>query len=255
MLKVIDYNFNLHSRKIPGMTRGMSVTYLSGLSYVDCGISCDTFNVIHITNGALLTAQELSDAVDHFRNKNFAFCIWISRENLSSPVEELFRNVSVRLQNTEPGMVLDLTAYQPVPDLPAKHIIIVRTPEEFKDFADVISASGSSTDEKTRKYFELTAEKYLDPSNGISLAVYYDSNKAVSVVELFSSSTETLGLYGFATLSTHRGKGIGSSLFKFTLNKAKEDGFKNVILQASEDGIGIYERYGFRTHTIYYEFA
>lgn len=60
---------------------------------------------------------------------------------------------------------------------------------------------------------------------------------------------------GFATLKDYRGLGIGSALFTFALNDAKRAGYRHIILQATKDGLGIYQKYGFKTVTNYYEYA
>jgi ribosomal protein S18 acetylase RimI-like enzyme len=72
---------------------------------------------------------------------------------------------------------------------------------------------------------------------------------------MFSSGNGNLGFYALATLENYRGKGIGSAVMTFALNKAKMLGYRNVILQASEDGIKIYQKLGFEIKTVYYEFA
>lgn len=38
------------------------------------------------------------------------------------------------------------------------------------------------------------------------------------------------------------------------LNYAKQAGYKTAILQASEDGFRIYQKFGFRAVTTYYEY-
>jgi GNAT superfamily N-acetyltransferase len=255
MLKSSDYNFNLHSWKIPAKTNGMSVMRSESLTYVDSGLSCDTFNIIHITDAGLLTEREFLHAVNHFRNKNFLFCIWISGENLSSHVKAIIKKASLKQQNKEPGMGLDLATYNPVQDVLHENIIVANTSQGVRDFAEVVALNWTPPDQNVRKYFAMTTDSYLDPANGISLAIYYHERKPVSVIEIFPSNEETIGFYSLATLLQYRGKGIGSTLMRFALNKAKEDGYKFAILQASEDGIGIYEKYGFRVMTQYYEFG
>lgn len=123
------------------------------------------------------------------------------------------------------------------------------------DFAEVISLNWTPADHNVLKYFRETAASYLEPGNGISLALYYQDDKPVAVIELFPSDKGTLGIYGLATLASYRGKGIGSAMMDFALNRVKADQYKVAVLQASEDGINIYEQYGFRTVTDYFEYA
>jgi ribosomal protein S18 acetylase RimI-like enzyme len=255
MSKTIDNNFNLHACKIPGMTKGMIVTRLPGLTYVDSGLSCDTFNIIHITNGSLLTEQDCLQAVNYFRNKGLAFCIWVSDENLSPNVQAILNSALVKQQNKEPGMALDLSAYSPSPDVFDDNIIIGKTPQAVKDFAEVVACNWSPPDDNVREYFARTAAAYIDAAQEVSLAIYYQDGVPVSVVEVFPSDEEIIGFYALATLSNYRGVGIGSKLMKSVLKMAKEKGFRTAVLQASEDGIGIYRRYGFQVVAQYYEFA
>jgi ribosomal protein S18 acetylase RimI-like enzyme len=233
----------------------MKVTRSENLSWVDSGLSCDTFNVIHITNGSQLSEREFFDALNYFRNKNFSFCIWISEENLSDTVNVLLEKARVTQQNTEPGMILALDKYELIKDHRHENIRIAETSKALRDFAEVIACNWTPPDENIRKYFTHTVDNYLDKSNEIFLAIYYHENKPVSVIEMFSSAKDTAGLYSLATLSSFRGQGLGSSLMTFALNELKTRGYKNVILQASEDGIRIYEKLGFRTLTKYYEFS
>lgn len=174
MLKIIDENFNLHSRKIPGQTKGMLVKSAASLTYVDSGLSCDTFNIIHITDGTQLTEQEFFQAVSHFRNKSFAFCIWINSENLSPGVKALFTKGSVSQQNVEPGMVLDMTKWEPIKDVHHDNIVIANTATAVKDFAEVVAVNWTPPDENVRKYFTITAERYLYQKLGFQTKTRYD---------------------------------------------------------------------------------
>jgi hypothetical protein len=173
MSKTIDNNFNLHACKIPGMTKGMIVTRLPGLTYVDSGLSCDTFNIIHITNGSLLTEQDCLQAVNYFRNKGLAFCIWISNENITPNVHDILNRASLKQQNKEPGMELDLSVYKPSQNALYDNIIIANTPQAVNDFAEVVACNWSPPDENIRKYFAMTTAAYADAANEVSLAIYY----------------------------------------------------------------------------------
>jgi ribosomal protein S18 acetylase RimI-like enzyme len=50
-------------------------------------------------------------------------------------------------------------------------------------------------------------------------------------------------------------KGIGSAMLTYALNLAQSMGYKNAVLQASQDGIELYKKMGFQTFTQYFEFA
>lgn len=231
----------------------MKVYDSENLCYVDSGLACDTFNIIHI-DGNNLSNHELEKALVHFDQRKFPYCIWIHQEKLSLAVKEIFKNNNLTEQNQEVGMALNLREYSPEKKELHANVKVVNSQVMINDYAKVIAENWTPADINVLRYYELTALKYLEDDK-ITLLAYYQDQKPVSTVELFASDEETIGLYGFATLEAYRGQGIGSTLMTFALNRAKAMGYKTAILQASEDGLGIYRRYGFKEITTYYEYA
>jgi GNAT superfamily N-acetyltransferase len=254
MVNLIDENFNLHSWKIPALTNGMNVVKSSGVSYVDSGLSCDTFNIIHITHGKTVLAKNIVDAVNYFKTKGLAYCLWTCKENLTENVRAAIEFLNLKQQNSEPGMLLSLANYQPVQNKSHENAVIGNNRKLIQNYAEVVAKNWTPTDLNVLEYYNKVTSTILN-TNTIQFSVYYQDNKPVSAIELFSCDDKTVGLYGLATLETYRGKGIGTSLLTFALNKCKELGYSNVILQASEDGLGIYNKMGFIIYTEYYEFA
>jgi ribosomal protein S18 acetylase RimI-like enzyme len=255
MIHLISENFNQHSLRVPGQTPGMKVVYSESLTYVDCGLSCDTFNIIHILNGEKLTKEELNQVLQYYRQKNFKYCIWISDENLTPNVLSIFTQLSIQQQNKEPGMMLDLSAYQPVLNELHTQARRIETSTQLYDYSTSIAANWSPPDQNVKEYYKRVAEHILNKKNNIILTAHYENNKPVSVIEMFPTDSNTIGLYGLATLAEYRGRGIGSALMTYSLNMAKELRYKYVILQASEDGFGIYQKFGFKVYTTYYEYV
>lgn len=254
MVHLVDENFNLHAGTIPGVSKGMKVYHSENLTCVDSNIPCDTFNIIHITNGQRLAKDELIQVVDHFRKKEFPFCIWINHENLTEHVKSLFSSLVIDQKNIEPGMILDLSRYHLIENELYANIRIVKTRKELDDFARVIASNWVPPDENVINYYNRVADHILShPKN--MFVIYHQDNEAISALELFPSDDKTVGLYGLATLERFRGRGIGSAMMTYALNKAKVHGYRHAILQASEDGIGIYTRYGFEVITRYYEYG
>ena len=57
--------------------------------------------------------------------------------------------------------------------------------------------------------------------------------------------TDCAGIFDISTRPEHRSKGLGSALFHHALKQAVAQGFEVGVLQASPDGLSIYEKYGF----------
>jgi ribosomal protein S18 acetylase RimI-like enzyme len=254
MISTIDQNFNRHSWYVPSLIKDMHVVHTSSLSYTDSGLPCDTFNIIHVTNGSTLTKEELELVLSHYHRHNSRFCLWINSENRTPAVEVLLEEAGLAEANKEPGMVLDLTAYRPAEHNLFTNIVVASSEQHIADFATVVAANWTPPDAHVISYYKKTFPAFLDSSNNILLLTYYHEGQPVSVIELFPTDKNTIGLYSLATLEAFRGKGIGSAMMRFALNTAKEKEYTTAILQASEDGIGIYQRLGFQIKTTYFEF-
>lgn len=225
------------------------------LSFANSQLSCDTFNIIHITDGYQLTKNELANAINYFKERNLAYCAWINDENLTESVQDFFSQLLLTSQGEEVGMLLDLDRYEPVESEKHQYIIQVQNQEQLMAYARVIAENWTPPDENVLKYYDLTSHYYIEPGIDVRLFVYYHHNQPVATLELFASDEDTVGIYGLATLEDTRGQGIGSALMTHALNESKRLNYKSVVLQASEDGIGIYRRLGFKDVTKYTEFA
>ena len=254
MTNLIQENFKLHATRIPSLNSSMIVKEVGGFVYVNSGLPCDTFNIIHLFDGENVKEQDLRTCLETFKNQKKVYCLWISEENLTPNINAILSRLSISIQNEEIGMVLDLDHYVPANDDDHSNIREVRNTEELEIYASTIAKNWTPRDENVIKYYSITFEDYLNSKNGVSLFVYYHDEIPVSTVELFATDNKTVGLYGFSTLSAYRGLGIGTKLLSFTLNRVKAFGYQHTILQATNEGIGIYKRYGFREFSTYYEF-
>lgn len=254
MHNIITKNFDRHAYFIPSQTPGMQVFHNSKLTYIDSGLSCDTFNIIHLLSGQEVSA-EIRVAVDYFRQKNLAYCIWVNEENLSPEVQACFQEMGIQIQNTEPEMVLALNNYEVINSPLHQNVELVHTPAQLAEFAKSIAANWSPPDQNVVRYYQQVAPAILNPAHQVQLLVYREAGQVVSCLEMFPSDEQTLGFYSLATLEAFRGRGIASAMLTFALNRAKTFGYQQVILQASEDGLRIYEKVGFRRVGLYYEYA
>lgn len=79
--------------------------------------------------------------------------------------------------------------------------------------------------------------------------VGYLQGTPVASLSLFCADGVT-GLYNIGTLPSARGQGIGTAITRRAMIAAKTLGYERAILQASPDGLGMYEWLGFKA---YYE--
>ena len=253
MLSLIDENFWLHASRIPSKTAGMIANQQPALSYVDSGLDCDTFNIINIQQGDAITLSQLQAAIDHYAGRSY--CLWVNQAQLHPAVTQHLAALGLSPQNEEVGMALDLMTWQPIISTKHENIHQVTDSDSLQEYSRVIAANWSPPDPAVMQYYASTADHYLSGQLGATLFTYRQEGDPLATVELFATDAETIGIYGLATLEDARGQGIGSALMTKALNWAKEHGYKRVVLQASADGLGIYQKLGFEEHTVYYEYA
>lgn len=252
-LDIIDQNFKLHSTLLPSLTAGMSVERTTNLTYSDCGISCDTFNIVHVTDGQYISSNELEIALEHYLKQGFDFCLWVSKTHLTDRLRVFLKSLRLDEVGREPGLVLNLAQYVTAPIDNQESIRIVTSKKELQSYAYILSLNWSPPDQHLIAYYDRVSKTILK-QDGLVLACYYVNDEPVATVELFPTDNKTVGIYNLSTHTGHRGKGIGTALMNFVLNLAKERGYEQAVLLASEDGVNIYRKLGFKETSLFFEF-
>jgi putative acetyltransferase len=85
--------------------------------------------------------------------------------------------------------------------------------------------------------------------NGGYFGVVEECNSIVATIGLYRVDETTCELRKMYVLPDYRGKGLGKSLMEFALKKAKEMGFKRVVLETAsplKEAIGLNKWFGFQ---------
>ncbi len=85
--------------------------------------------------------------------------------------------------------------------------------------------------------------------NGGYFGVVEEGDCIVATIGLYRVDDATCELRKMYVLPDYRGKGLGKCLMEFALKKAKEMGFKRVVLETAsplKEAIGLYKRFGFQ---------
>lgn len=252
--QLISDNFSKHAFKIPALCDIMSVTVLENLTYSDCGTSCDTFNLIYIHSSNLLKS-ELYQAIQHFKSHKRDYCVWIAQENLDDRVQIILDELDLTQQAQEKGMILELQETFSKPHSDSLKFQMVKDTPGLIQYAKTIASNWSPPDQNVITYYQTCSDHYLDDKNEIILLTCFYNDIPISTAEMFPTDQKVMGLYGFATLEEYRGKGVGTEMMRICLNKASELGYRRVVLQGTDDGLGIYKKHGFKTITSYFEYA
>mgnify|MGYP003530026727 CR=1 FL=1 len=72
----------------------------------------------------------------------------------------------------------------------------------------------------------------------------YIENKLVSVISLFADGNR-IRFRKFATLQEYQNRGLGSRLLDFTIDWAREQGYREIWCDARTSAMAFYEKFGF----------
>ncbi len=253
-MNILLKNFDSHISSFPSRTKGMVVIKKSNLTVVDSGLDSDTFNIIHILNGHHISDREIENAVNRYEDHKRKYTIWIAKNQLNEKVKSILASLDFNCLDSTPGMKLDLTNYRPATDSSMHDIRVLTSAEDLQSYARLIADQWKPRDENVISYYHRISGMILENKLPIQFALYFKNGAPVAGVEM-CITTDTMGIYGLATLESYRKQGIGTALTNYTLACAKTKNLGATVLQSSDSGYGIYKRLGFKVMTEYFEYG
>jgi ribosomal protein S18 acetylase RimI-like enzyme len=118
----------------------------------------------------------------------------------------------------------------------------VSTDEELNAWKDILSKALMTSNRIQDGIFESLYTK-----DNLELYLVLDNDVPVAT-GLAYFSDKVCGIYMIATLDEHRRKGYGSAVTKHCINAAHQKGITNIVLQASDKGVSIYKKMGFKEY-------
>jgi GNAT superfamily N-acetyltransferase len=206
-------------------------------------IPTDTFNVLLPKSPNIKNAAKIRHGIDNFSFKEYPFSTWIDAQFLNDDWKKLIQEYDLKESERNVMMKLENTLNIGQSNSHQLMITPVRNNEELIEYKDVFMSlfGGSPEKDALESYFNKFSQLKL--GSEVHMFIGFIGGMTVTT-GLLIESKDSYGIYDVMTKETFRGKGYGSEMFQFLLNQTK-DKQKPVVLQASEDGINIYKRFGF----------
>ena len=249
----MDGNVVTHMTWVQSRLAGGHVEIGDELVLSDSGLACDTFNVVCRARIAGDPAGAIARVVTHFRSVGRPFSWWLGPDDRPPDLGRSLCAAGFEAAESEVAMAADLHRLAVSPAPAGLRIARAATVHEIDDFAAVNAANWTPPDPHVLRFYRLAAPLLLRPDCPIRLYVGYLGHRPVATAEL-TVSDGAVGLYGIATLASHRRKGYGTALTLRPLLDARSEGHGLAVLQASADGQGVYARLGFRVTGKYTEY-
>jgi ribosomal protein S18 acetylase RimI-like enzyme len=247
LAEAADENFVVHASWAQRRTPGMTVIDDGRLLLTDAGLPTDTFNVICRARLSPAAAPaRIAATLAYYQQVKRPFSWWVGPADQPAKLGELLLSAGLLSAETELAMAVDLAAlhqFDLAPD--GLKVRRVQTVAEMADFALVNAANWSPPDPCAIEYFHLTAGSLLAQESPQWFYVGYLAGQPVAASEL-TIGGGVVGMYNVCTLEAYRRRGFGLALTLRPLLDAREAGHGIGVLQAAAQGVGIYERIGFR---------
>jgi GNAT superfamily N-acetyltransferase len=209
----------------------------------------DTFNYVLEADFSKNDADKKIPAIiQHFAKSNIPFSWWISPYDKPDDLGERLHNAGLVNAENNIGMYRDLDLLD-VSSTPIRlDIQQVRDAKGLQDFASVLF-----TDKKSfSQYYKWIADILTD-DDPVEFFVGYVDGKPVTRGQLVYFA-QVVGIHGVSTAVDERRKGYGTAIVNFLLQHAKEKQFHIAVLQASQEGLLLYQRQGFKECCVFKEF-
>jgi GNAT superfamily N-acetyltransferase len=249
-----DLNLVTHMTWVQSRLPGGHVELGDELVLSDSGLPSDTFNFV--TRARLDAGAEaaIRRVTGYFGSAGRPFSWWLGPADRPGDLGRALLDAGFSAAESELAMAADLgslAAGDPAPG--GLRIERATTAAQIRDFARVCAANWTPPDAEVLRFYRIAAPLLRRRGCPIRLYVGYLGAEAVATAEL-TVSEGAVGLYNIATLEAHRRKGFGTALTLRPLLDAREEGHALAVLQASEQGQGVYAGLGFRETGRYTEY-
>jgi ribosomal protein S18 acetylase RimI-like enzyme len=241
-----DLNFVAHASWLQRRHAGMTVFDEPHLVVVDSGLPCDTFNFVC---RARLDSDRARDrarwALAYFQNAQRPFSWWVGPSDRPSDLHDVLSAVGLVPSETELAMAADLSGLRRGSTASELHVERVKSVESLRAFAAVSAANWTPPDLQVIRFYEITSAAILSDESPLWLYLGSVGDTPVATAEM-TVAGGVVGLYNISTRASYRRRGFGTAMTVAPLLDARERGYDTAVLQASRDGVAIYERVGFR---------
>jgi ribosomal protein S18 acetylase RimI-like enzyme len=238
---------------LPSQLSPMEVSISPELVRVDAGIPCDLYNVICRTRLKERTfRQKAADALSHYRNKQFPCTWWLDSDATPCDLNLFLVSEGLQLEEVEVGMSRGLKGKLPI-CASGLEILPVCTEEQLDAYSKII-AYLSNQPNVVGLFYERAGSTLLAEDSPIQAYIGYLDGRPVSTGALFVSNG-VAGIYDVVTLKEVRRCGHASTMVCYLLRELASQGHELVVLQASQQSIGLYRRLGFQPHCEYHSYT
>jgi ribosomal protein S18 acetylase RimI-like enzyme len=253
-LTCLKVNFGAHITRPLMNPVGGSVHLEEALALGDSGTDCDTFNMVSGVSFSPEVPTEriqevIAQVIGTFEGRPFSW--WLMTGDTPADLGDHLQRAGLVAAESEVAMALKLPAS--LPEGGTLRFERVTTPEQLVEYATVQAENWEPRDDRVIDFDRARAEYLIAPDSGFYYLLGYapDGSVAAAGEGCLSDAVEwaptvrTVGLYGISTRKGWRRRGFGRVICRGLLEASMAEGAQLAVLQASADGLKLYEQLGF----------
>jgi ribosomal protein S18 acetylase RimI-like enzyme len=242
----MEHNLHGHVSFVQRRLPEMFVDDREDLLLVDSGLPTDTFNKIC---RARLREEEadarIAAAIAYFRQAGRPFSWWVGPASRPLDLEERLARHGLRASEGELGMFMDMALLPPAPALEVgTDIRRVRTSQELLEFARIMAECFDPPDASVVEFFARAAAVVLRDDCPMQFFLAWVNGQAAAGSELFLDGGFA-GVHMVATRREFQRRGLGFAMTWTALAAGRRLGARTAALQASDEGVRVYDKLGF----------
>jgi GNAT superfamily N-acetyltransferase len=273
--KILEQNFYEKVTFLPKLNSSMKIKNGPAISFVDAGVSSDTFNVACLRNKQILSKDEITKLVDYYSAKKVPFALWVGPQNFDEKVEEILQAAKLKCVESELAMAADaksaLMKFNEIEGLVVKEVSNIN---EFEDYGFVMASVFEPFDEEAVAFYKKISASYysqngtpkeagretrenrsvgdLNCPNSFKGYVYkmfigYMNGEPAAICCSVMSDEKFGGIYDVVTNPKFQRKGLGTYMTSIAIKNLINLGCTVVGMQASDDGQHVYKKMGFES--------
>ena len=244
-------NLRQSFRVLAGSRPRGEVLELPGVSIASLGVMFQMFNAAFLNEPVETSAvldERLQMARRHFDSRQMQWSFWFCEDWLMPGIRRKLSRAcegfGLRLSAEMPGMSAE-RLLPPSRNLPALEVRPVEPGTVLNDF----QAIGSHCFHVPISWFsEVFNEQVTERRDFVCWVGYCEGTPVATAASVRSG--DTLGIYNVATAPSFRRRGFGEAITRYAIDAAlREDGAREIVLQSTSQGHGVYCRMGFRPVT------
>ena len=186
--------------------------------------------------------------IEEFNTYGVDYTWWISPSSSLVDLPKLLEANGMVYQEDFPGMAIDLQnlhdEYAELTDIQGLEISLINNKVQLNDFVHAYIVATDSNPQMQSGLARLFTMSGYKKTDNWSLYAATLHGKTVATTALFTGAG-VAGIYLVSTIPEVRRRNIATTIVTFALKEARDAGYNIGTLQASEEGIGLYQKLGF----------